>query len=141
MTTEVETGHGSQFWLDDAGGTPVQLAEVLSVPIPSGAAELIKASHMGTTGFHDYITAPLREGEEAEVTMNFLPGSPTDQLCVAAVGATRDFRAVIPTGAGTYEYSGSVIVRDYKRGNDMEDRRQAALVIKWVSAITEGAGA
>lgn len=141
MTTEVETGHGSQFYLDDAGGTPVLLGEVTNVPVPSGSAELIKASHMGTVGYHDYIQSPLKEGEEADLEINWVPGDATDALCRAAVGSTRDYRIVLPVGAGTWEITGSVLVRDYKRANPMEDKRTGTLTVKWVSEPTEAAGA
>ena len=141
MTTEVETGHGSKFWLDDAGGTPVLLGEITNVPIPSGAAELIKASHMATVGFHDYIQSPLKEGEEADLEINWIPGNATDALCRAAVGKTRDFKIELIVGEGTWEILGSVLVRDYKRQNPMEAKRSGTLKVKWVGETTEAAGA
>lgn len=142
MSTEVETGHGSEFFLHNGAdpGTFVSLGELLAVPIPSGSAELIQASHMKTVGFHDYITAPLREGEEADLEMNWVPGSDTDELCAAAQNQTRDFRIVIPVGASTREFTGSVLVRNYVRNNPMDDKRTAVLTVKWVSAITEAEG-
>lgn len=142
MATEVQTGHGSTFKLADAADALTLIGEPTNIPVPNGTAELILASHMQTVEFHDYIQHPLREGEEADVEMNWLPGSATDTLLKAAVGKTRDFEIVIPAGEGivsdgTYKFEGSVLVRNYIRNNPMDDRRTGVLVVKWVSAIVE----
>ena len=142
MTTEVQTGHGSIFELDDGSGTLTAIGEVFSIPVPNGTTELIDASHMATQDFRDYIQSPLRDGEEADIEMNWIPGSATDTLLKNAIGDTRPFRIEIPAGEGavsdgTYEFAGSVLVRNYTRNNPMDDRRTGVLTVKWVSAITE----
>lgn len=137
MATDVETGHGSEFYLDDAAGVSTKIAEPFAIPIPSGTSELIDASHMDSVDFRDFIQSPLRDGEEADLEMNWEPGSATDILLQAAVGETRDFRIVIPVDDDTYEFTGSVLVRNYVRNNPMDDRRTGVLTVKWVSAITE----
>ena len=136
MTTEVETGRG-EFWLDDASSVSTKLGEVFTIPIPTGTAELIDASHFDTVGFRDFITARLRDGEETDVELNWVPGSATDTLCVAAIGTTRDFQIKVFQDAGVYTFDGSVLVRDYVRTNPLDDRRTATLRVKWVSTITE----
>lgn len=142
MATDVETGHGSIFELADGAGVLTALGELVTVPIPSGAAELIDASHMATVDFRDYIQSPLRDGEEADLEMNWIPGSATDALAGGALGKTRDFRIQVPAGEGAvsdgfYEFEGSVLVRNYVRTNPMDDKRTGTLTVKWVSAITE----
>lgn len=139
MTTAVETGHGSEFWLANSSATLTLLGEVISIPIPNGTTDLIDASHMKTTGFKDYIAAPLRDGEEASIEMNWIPGGTTEALCLDAKGKTRQFKIVIPVGAGQRKFEGSVLVRDYNRTNPSEDKRTGTLVVKWVSDITESA--
>lgn len=142
MTTEVETGAGSTFELDNGSGVLTTLGEITGVmPIPSGAPGLINASHFGSVDFMDYIQAPLQDGEEVDLTMNWVPGSTTDALCRAAKGKTRPYKITLPVGAGTWEITGSVLVRDYKRTNPMDDKRSGTLRIKWVGAETEAAGA
>jgi hypothetical protein len=136
MATDVETGRG-EFWLDDAASLSTKLGEVFEIPIPTGAAELIDASHFDTVGFRDYITARLRDGEEADVVLNWVPNSATDILCVAAIGQTRDFAIRVYQDTGVYIFTGSVLVRDYVRTNPLDDRRTGTLRVKWVSAITE----
>ncbi len=141
MTTEVETGNGSEFWLDSAGGTPTLLGELFNAPIPSGAAALLDASHYKSVGFKDYIASPLQDGEEADLEMNWIPGSATDALCLAAKGKTRDFLLKVPVDGEIYEFSGQVLVRDYKRNNPNEEKRTGMLTVKWVGEITEGMAA
>lgn len=141
MATEVETGHGSTFALENGSGTLVVLGEVTGViPIPSGAADLINVSHFQSVDFMDYIQSPLQDGEEVELEMNWIPNSTTDALCREAKGKTRDYEIVLPVGAGTWEISGSVLVRDYIRANPMSAQRSARLRVKWVGESTEAAG-
>ena len=138
MTTAVQTGLGSTFKLADAAAALTLLGEVVEIPIPNGTTDLIDATHMGTTGFRDFIQSPLRDGDEAEITMNYIPNSASDLLAKAAIGATRAFEIVIPHGtASTYKFAGNVLVRNYIRNNPLDDKRTATLVVKWVSAITE----
>jgi hypothetical protein len=140
--SDVITGHKSQFWLANASGTLTKIAEVTDVPLPSGAKDLIEVSHMETEDYKDFITAPLRDGEEADIVMNYIPGSASDVLLQEAwdSGARREYRISIPVDeAGTTrrEFTGDCIVRNYVRENPMEDRRTATLTIKWVGPITE----
>lgn len=138
MTTAVQTGLGSTFKLANGSGTLTLLGEVTNIPIPSGSADLIEATHYATTGFLDYIQSPLQDGEEADIGLNWIPGSSTDVLAVAAVGAQRAFEIVVPQGAtSTYKWVGTVLVRKYVRNNPVTDKRDATLTVKWVSAITE----
>lgn len=144
--SDVETGHLTEFWLwDFTLGTPalVELGELLEVPLPSGTADLVETSHMKTTGFKSFINAPLQNGEEADLVMNYIPNSTSDVLCrkAKADGKAHAFKIVLIDGEGTWEISGSLIVRNYTRSNPMSDRRTATLRVKWVSEPTEAAGA
>lgn len=138
MTTEVETGIGSEFYLANAAGTLVLLGEVTNIPIPSGTTALIDASHYGTVGFKDYISAPLQDGEEANLEMNWIPGSATDLLCIDAKNKTRAFKVVVPVdGEPARQWTGDCLVRNYVRRNPNEDKRVGTLTVKWVGEIVE----
>lgn len=142
MATEVETGLGSTFSLMNSLGVLVELGEVIgAIPIPSGSADLIDASHFKTVDFKEYIQSPLQDGEEVEIVMHWIPGSATDALCREAKGKTRGYEIILPVEDGTYEVAGSVLVRDYQRTNPMEDKRTGTLRIKWVGQSTEAPGA
>lgn len=139
--SEVTTGHESEFWLANASGTLVELDEVLEVPIPEGEADLYDTSHMKTKGFKTYKAAPLKEGAEADVVMNYIPGSATDVLCREAknTGDTRAFRVILKTEDGRWQIDGELVVRNYVRSNPMDDRRTATLTVKWAGEPTEAA--
>jgi hypothetical protein len=144
--SDVETGHLTEFWLWDFSlATPalVEMDELTEVPMPSGSADLIETSHMKTIGYKSYIGAPLKEGEEADLVMNWIPGSPSDILArkSKAYGRPQQFKIVLVNGEGTWEVTGEVVVRDYVRSNPMGDRRIGTLRIKWSSEETEAAGA
>lgn len=142
MATEVTTGLGSTFKLADAGGALTLLGEVTNIPVPNGSTNLIDVTHYDTQDFREFIQSPLRDGEEADVQMNWVPGSDTDILCRDAIGDVRDFEIMVPAGEGatsdgTYTFAGSVLVRNYVRNNPLDDKRGGTLTVKWVSAITE----
>jgi hypothetical protein len=138
MSTSVTTGLGSTFKLADGSASLTLLGEVVEIPVPNGTTDLIDATHMGTTGFRDFIQSPLRDGEEADIVMNWIPNSASDLLCLAAIGATRAFEIVVPAGTGhTYKFAGTVLVRNYTRNNVMDDKRTCTLTVKWVSSITQ----
>ncbi|KMS54720.1 phage tail protein [Sphingobium cupriresistens] len=144
--SDVETGHLSEFWLKDptsGSSTLVELGELTEVPLPEGTADLVETSHMKTIGYKSYINAPLKDGEEADLVMNYIPGSVTDQLCrkAKAYGRPLEYKIVLVNGDGTWEISGQLIVRNYVRSNPMLDRRTGTLRVKWASEETEAAGA
>lgn len=137
MATDVQTGLGDEFRLDDAAGVLTLLGEITNIPIPSGSTDLIDATHYKTTGFRDFIQSPLRDGEEADIELNWIPNSATDVLAVAAIGATRDFEIRVFQDTGVYIFTGSVLIRNYVRNDPLDDKRTSTLTVKWVSAITE----
>lgn len=142
----VETGQLTEFWLwDSALVTPalVELAELLEVPIPSGAVDLIETSHRKTTGYKTYRNAPLKDGQEANLTMNLIPDSVSDRLCRAVVsrGVSIQYKIVLKNAAATWEITGYLLPRDYERSDPLADRRVATLKVKWTAAPTEAVGA
>jgi hypothetical protein len=141
MASEVETGLGSVFFLESATpDTFVELAELVNIPVPNGTTGLIDVSHMKTVGFKDYINEPLADGEEADLSMNWLPGESTEAVCLAAKGKKRKFVIGIPVnGALARQFTGTLLVRDYMRNNPMQDKRDATLRVKWIGEIAEAA--
>ncbi|WP_165363653.1 hypothetical protein [Sphingobium cupriresistens] len=72
-----------------------------------------------------------------------IPGSPSDVLLRKAKADLRPhaYKIVLQNGTGTWEITGSLLVRDYVRSNPMMDRRTATARVKWVNLETEAAGA
>jgi hypothetical protein len=136
MPSDVLTGHKTEFWLHD-GTALVELGEIVDVPeMPSGERELIETSHMKTINYKTYLSAPLKEGSEVTIVMNYIPNSATDTICQAAENAAteRAYKIVYYTITGTKrKKTGNLIVRKYVPKNPMDDRRTADLTIKWTS--------
>ncbi len=144
MATEARIGLGTEFWLEaTAGGTLTKLGEILGVPSPSITVDEVEATHMGSPGgYREYITG-LRDGGEGEITMNYVPGSPTDLLIRAALadGEQREYMIVIPDGATGWEVTGTLVVRSYAKDIPIDDRMTATLGVRFSGQSAEAASA
>lgn len=142
MTTEAQIGIGAQFWLDDAVGTLTQLSEIISITPPNPQTAEVEATHFASPNRRrEYISGLIEDGEGA-FEMNYVPGSATDVLIRAAqaAGTARDYRIVIPDGAGTWKIDGQCIVRGYERNLPIDDRMTATLTVRFTGASTEAVG-
>lgn len=134
--SEVITGHKTELWLHN-GVSLIELGEIIDVPeFPSGERDLIETSHMKTMDYKSYISAPLKEGSEVTIVMNYIPESATDAVCADAEadGKERDYKIVYLTADNVRrKKTGTLLVRKYVVKNPMEDRRTGELTIKWTS--------
>lgn len=145
MTTEAQIGLGTEFWLDNNAGTPVltKLGEIISVTPPNPQTAEVEATHMGSPNRRREYIAGLIEDGEGTFEMNYVPGSATDVLIRAAQasGLAKNYKIVIPDGAGTWEVTGQCIVRGYSRSLPIDNRMTATLTVRFTGASTEAAGA
>jgi predicted secreted protein len=141
--TEAQIGWGAQFWLDSAGGTLTKLGEITGISLPAPETAEVEATHFESPSRRrEYISGLIEDGE-GTFEMNLVPGSATDVLIREAQssGTTRDYRIVIPDGAGTWQVDGFCIVRRYERNVPIDDRMTASVTVRFTGAITEAAGA
>lgn len=140
MTT-ARIGYGTEFWLDNAGGTLTQLAEILSVTPPNPQIADVEATHMLSPQRRREYIAGLIEDGEGTFEMNLTPGSASDVLIQAALtdGVTRSYMIQIPDGAFGWQISGDCIVKGYERSVPIDDRMTATLTVRFTGAITEAA--
>lgn len=138
------TGFGSTFSI----GNPVTLIELANIEdfpdLPSFTSNLLDTTNFKTEGgVMTYMNAPLKDGDESNLVMKIALGSPSDAACRLAMadGKARPYKMVLPTPTGTWEITGSCIVRSYKRTNPKADLRMATLGLKWSGIATEAAGA
>jgi hypothetical protein len=138
------TGFGSTFSIGNPT-TLIELANIEEFPdLPSFTRGLLDTTNYKTAGgFQTYIGAPLKDGAESDLVMKIALGSASDQACRTAMadGIPRPYKMVLPTASGTWEISGSLIVRNYVRTNPMTDLRKATLTVKWSGLATEAEGA
>jgi predicted secreted protein len=141
--TEAQIGWGAEFWLDNSSGTLTELGEITGIGLPSPETAEVEATHFKSPNRRrEYISGLIEDGE-ATFEMNYVPGSATDVLVREAQtsGTTRDYMIVIPDGAGTWEVTGSCIVRRYERSVPIDDRMTASLTVRFTGAVAEAAGA
>lgn len=144
MATEAQIGIGAEFWLDDNAVTPVltKLGEITTISLPNPQQAEVEATHFGSPNRRREYIAGLIEDGEGTFEMNLVPGSATDALIRGALdgGLTKDYKIVLPDGAGTWEVTGSCIVRGYERTVPIDDRMMATLTVRFTGASVEAAG-
>lgn len=140
---DVELGAGSEFWLADDAGNLTELEMVLEVPMPQETDDLVEVTHMKSPGKRKEYIGGWSDGSEADVVMNYVPGSKTDKLIREAKASKerRAYRIVLPTSDGTWVITGFVLVRGYLPTNPIGDRRTAAMTVKFTGAEAQAAGA
>jgi len=89
------TVHGFSITLGTQGGT----YDLTNVGNFSSTREAVKATHHGTTGFHEYIPADLTDSDEIEVTYQF--NGTQSPLVNSAVAETITFTCPLQTGEST----------------------------------------
>lgn len=109
MTTEVTIGHGSKFLMGDHGSPEVfqQVAEVTSITPPAFMRDTPDATHMQSPDkFREFIPG-LRDPGECSITINFIPGSPTQDAMMLQFtsDAIEHFRIEYPN-LETWDFSG-----------------------------------
>lgn len=143
MATTAQIGWGAQFWLDSAADVLTQLGEITGISLPNPQVQDVEATHFGSPNRRrEYISGPIEDGE-GTFEMNYDPGSATDVLLRAAIadGVVRDYKIVIPDGAGTWEVTGDCVVKGYERNVPIDDRMTASVTVRFTGAVTEAAGA
>lgn len=138
--TDAAIGYGAEFWLHN-GTALTELAEIIAISTPNTEVATVEATHFKSAGkFREYISG-LKDAGEGTFTMNYVPGSPTDDLVQAArdAGEARAYKIVIPDGAFGWEITGSCIVTGYTRNVVMDDRMTAEMTVRFTGASTEAA--
>ena len=137
--TDALIGYGSEFWLDNAGGTLTQLDEVLSVTPPNPQTTDVEATHMLSANRRREYIAGLIEDGEGTFEFNYVAGGATDVLVRAAIndGVTRSYKIVIPDGSTGWEITGDCIVKGWERNIPIDDRMTATLTVRFTGASAE----
>lgn len=88
MATSASIGHGTIFAIGNGASPEVfeTVAEVTSITPPGVTVDLIDATHMESPGRHREFIAGLKDGTEAQIEMNFIPGGPGQDAIVELLG-------------------------------------------------------
>lgn len=140
--TVAKIGYGATFSLHN-GTTLVPLGEITAISLPNSQTAEVEATHFGSPNRRREFIAGLIDDGEGTFEMNLEPGSVTDLLIKTAqtAGDARAYKIVIPKPTGTWEVTGSCIVRGYERNVPIDDRMTATMTVRFTGAVTEAAGA
>jgi predicted secreted protein len=143
MTTEAQIGWGAELWIDNSSGTLTRVAEVTSIVPPDPVTAEQEATHFASPNRRREYIAGLIEDGTATFGINYKPSSATSTLIQEAQdsGTTRDYKIVLPDGTGTWEITGSLIVKGFKRTIPIDDKMTAEIDVRFTGAKTEAAGA
>lgn len=117
--TEARIGWGAELQLSSSSSAAglVELGEVRSFNMPSDEADEHEVTHLKSSGRRKEFIQGLIDGGEVSATLNYVPGSDSDTLLLAALAAgdTRAVRFIIPDtlGAAAYQVTTSGFVKRY----------------------------
>lgn len=142
-TQKASTGWAGEVFLgtDDTVATLTELVEVVMFALPSDTAERVETTHLKSPNRRREYTVGMIDGGEIEVTLNFRPGSDTDQLIEAAIieGNLRAARFNVPeVGVLKWQYNTTVQVMSYDKGSVEADGKMEASVTLAVSGDVTG---
>lgn len=112
MTSAIHS-HGTKLGIGN-GASPESfsdLPEGTVVPAFGGTAGLIDVSNHDSVGFKEYLPQSLAEGEELEVTGNYIPNDATVALFKAAYTAKNayNFKVTLSDSGGSWIFPGIVL--------------------------------
>lgn len=133
MATSASIGNGAQFQIESATpGTYTAIAEVYDITPPNETTDIIDASHMASTD-REFIMG-LTDPGETSFEMNFVPGSASEGLLLAAKAAraAKNFRIVFPNLA-TWTFAG--LLTGYEPAMPNDDKMTCTVTIKVTGAV------
>jgi hypothetical protein len=142
--SEAQIGYGTEFWLGDASMTLVELDEVTEIPFAEETADDVEVTHFKSPKKRKEYKAGMIEPGEGTITLNYIPGSPTDVLIRGAHndGKVRPYRAIVPAPDDkSWVIDGFLIVKSRGRAVPIGDRMTQTVNVRFTGATEEKAGA
>jgi len=125
--TDAKIGYGSKYEIF-SGGMFVEVGEVINITPGEAVADRVDATHMQSPGRRREYISGLIDNGEASFEINWVPGSPTDQLLrgLMTSGETVDHRVTFPNGV-TLTYDASII--GFSKVIPIDDRMTATITV------------
>jgi predicted secreted protein len=114
MSTQAAIGYGSKFELENApaSGVFVRIAEIDDLTPPNEKADVLDATNFDSpNGYKEFIAGMVDPGD-VKFSMNFLPGSASETLILAARASRVAYAAKITFPAGQV-WQFSLLVLEY----------------------------
>ena len=138
MTIAV-TGYGTQFAIETGPGTNVftDIVEVADITLPNGKLDIIEATHMASPNANKEFIVALNDPGDCGLTINWIPGGPTDTLLRAWHNSRQARKCRITFNNGsTWTFAG--ILTSYQPNVPMNDKQTAEVAIKVTGSTMVG---
>lgn len=137
---KASTGFNGEAHLstDDTAANLYELVEVVSFSLPSDTGERVETTHLKSPGRRRQYTSGMIDPGEIEITLNFRPGSDTDDAIETALSAgdERYLRLVVPElGVPAWQYDLRGVVLTYDKGTVEADGKMEATVTFAINEI------
>lgn len=139
--SEAGIGYGSETWLSKPDGTLFELDEVTEVLLPEESTDDVETTHMKSPGKRKQYKPGLIEPGDAKLTVNYVPGSPTD-LLLREMQSTRrigKFKTTIPDDEGipTWKIEGFLYVKSRSRAVTVGAVKTMTVNVRITGAVDE----
>lgn len=138
---DVKIGYGAEWWMADETDVLTEMAEVIEIALPNPQTDTVEATHFKSPGRQREYIAGLIDNGEITLSINYIAGSETDLLITAAMtaGDAREQKIVIPSTAGSQDFTFSGIVSGYEKTVPVDDRQTATITLRVNGAVTQAA--
>ncbi len=134
---------GNEFHLANAAGELIELDEVTEIPFGDEEAEDVEVTHMKSPNRRKEYASGLIEPGTATLSMNYIPGSPTDVLIreAHAAGKPRAYREILTDGTTKkiWQIDGFLLVKSRPRTVSVGAKMALQVNVRFTGAITEKA--
>lgn len=140
--SDAQIGYGSKFLMQALPNATAltKLAEVTSVSLPNEQIAEVEVTHYESPGRTREYIAGLNDAGELTIGINWIAGSATDKLIVAAKvdGKVRTMRVVVPDSTANGQmFTFPGFIRGYERDAPIDDRMTAQITIRIAGAVTQ----
>lgn len=136
MTTQAAIGYGAKFELENApaSGVFVRIAEIDDITPPSPKADQLDATNMDSpNGYKEFILGMTDPGE-VKLSMNLVPGSPSETLLLAAQASRAAYAAKI-TFPGAQVWAFQALVIEYAPAVPTDKKMTATVTAKVTGSV------
>lgn len=132
--TDARIGYGTKYEIWDTSlSTPafVEVAEVINVTPGEATADRIDATHMQSPNRRREYISGLIDNGEASFEINWVPGSPTDELLrrVFDSGETVEHRITFPGASPRVTCTFDASLIGYSKAIPIDDRMTATITV------------
>lgn len=135
------TGYGSEFHLADDTGVLTEVGELIALEPGSEEWGTTESTHFKSPQRRREYLKTLIESGQGGFQVNWLPGSPTDELISDAHQSpdVREFKIVVPATSGTWDITGEVLVLSRTPTIALDDRMTCQVTLQFSGGRDEAA--